>query len=437
MKTVPRGSSFWRDLRRWLTPGLGIKRWLLLVLLGDMLLGLGVAVAVLNFYRTTPETWWLPLLSTASLRFLPRWVRAVIFGGAGVALLMWGLWGLGRSLLAPFLRRDRSMVSALAEYRRRERGPHIVAIGGGHGLSAVLRGMKHHTHNLTAVVTVADDGGSSGRLRRSLGILPPGDIRNCLAALSDDEALLTQLFQYRFAEDGGELGGHAFGNLFISALTALTGSFAEAIAESGRVLAVHGRVLPATLRQVHLAAEVELPHQASAVRVVGESRIPETAGRIRRVWLEPEQPPAFPQAIQAILAADMVVVGPGSLFTSILPNLLVPDIAAALRATRALRVFVCNVATQPGETDGFSCQDHLAALEKHVRGRLFDIVLINNTFEGALPPHSSWVHLEEGELPYPFHAAPLNDPSQPGRHHPRLLAQTLIHLLERRTGPLQ
>ncbi len=427
-----------RHLAQWFTPGLGIKRWLGLIVLGTTLLGVGLAVLLLNFYRTAPQAWWLPLLSAAALRFLPRWLRAAVFGAAGFLALGWGLWGLGRSLLAPFLRADQPIVEALTEYRRKEHGPRVVAIGGGHGLSTLLRGLKHHTHNITAVVTVADDGGSSGRLRRSLGILPPGDIRNCLAALSNDEALLTQLFQYRFADGGGELEGHAFGNLFISALSALTGSFEEAVAESGRVLSVHGRVLPSTLRQVHLAAEVALPHEPVSVQVVGESRIPAVAGRIRRVWLEPEQPPAFPAAIRAILTADMVVVGPGSLYTSILPNLLVPDIAAALRATRALRVFVCNVATQPGETDGFSCQDHLAVVADHVGRGLFDLVLVNNAFEGALPPGTEWVQVESNRpLPYPMHVAPLTTPNTPARHDADALATALMRLLEGRTGPLQ
>ncbi len=430
--------KFLHRVGQWFMPGLGIKRWLGLIVLGTTLLGLGLAVLLLNFYRTAPEAWWLPLLSAAALRFLPRWLRAAIFGAAGFLALGWGLWGLSRSLLAPFLRADKPIVETLAEYRRKEHGPHVVAIGGGHGLSTLLRGLKHYTHNITAVVTVADDGGSSGRLRRSLGILPPGDIRNCLAALSNDEALLTQLFQYRFADGGGELDGHAFGNLFISALSAITGSFEEAVAESGRVLSVHGRVLPSTLRQVHLAAEVALPHDAASVQVVGESRIPEMAGRIQRVWLEPEQPPAFPAAIRAILTADMVVVGPGSLYTSILPNLLVPDIAAALRATRALRVFVCNVATQPGETDGFSCQDHLAVIEAHVGQELFDLVLVNHAFEGKLPPGVAWVRVEENRpLPYPMHSAALCSSDAPARHDPEALATTLMRLLESRTGPLK
>ncbi|MBE9474509.1 MAG: YvcK family protein, partial [Chloroflexi bacterium] len=328
------GGKFRQSLR-WLTPGLGVKRWLLLVLFGTTLLGVGLAILILDVYRTTPETWWLPIISTASLRFLPRLLRAVIFGGLGVALIIVGIWGINRSLLAPFLKPGYKVVDALAGYRRRGRGPRIAVIGGGHGLSVLLRGLKAYSHNITAIVTVADDGGSSGRLRESFGILPPGDIRNCLAAMSNDEAMLAQLFQYRFPNGSSGLDGHSFGNLLISALTDITGSFEEAVAESGRVLSVSGRVLPSTLHNVQLVADVRLPHLISEVRVAGESQIPKSNGKVRRVWLEPNAPPAFPQAIRALLAADVIVIGPGSLYTSILPNLLVPDIADAIRSSRA------------------------------------------------------------------------------------------------------
>lgn len=434
---MPRWRRVLQSWLLWLRPGLGVKRWIALLILGTMFLGLGFAVLVLQVYRTAPETWWLPLLSTASLRFLPRPLRALIFSGTGLGLFLLGLWGLNRSLLAPFLRPNRSVVETLAEYRRREQGPRIVAIGGGHGLSTLLRGLKAYTHNLTAIVTVADDGGSSGRLRRTMGILPPGDIRNCLAALSNDEALLTQLFQYRFADQGGELDGHSFGNLFLTAMTAITGSFEEAIAESGKVLSVHGRVLPSTLRQVQLVADVELPHQGTQVRVVGESKIPTVPGRIRRVWLEPQAPPAFPEAVRAILTADLIVVGPGSLFTSILPNLLVPDLAAALRASRALKIFVCNVATQRGETDGFTCQDHIQVLEDHLGPGLFDLVLVNSARPRRLPEGVAWVEEDPHRpMPYPVHRADVVDSTAPWRHDAAKLAQAIMRLFQGRTGPL-
>jgi uncharacterized cofD-like protein len=425
-----------RRIVRWLTPGIGVKRWLALILAGTTLLGVGLAIFLLDFYRTAPDTWWLPLLSLASLRFLPRLLRALIFVGAGMGLIGYGIWGLNRSLLKPFMRPGSHVVDRITEYRRRERGPRVVVIGGGHGLSTLLRGLKVHTHNLTAVVTVADDGGSSGELRRTIGILPPGDIRNCLAALSNDEALLTQLFQYRFSGSRG-LDGHSFGNLFITALSDITGSFEEAVAESGRVLSVHGRVLPSTLHNVKLVADLQLPHMVNEVRVEGESHIPEYSGRVRRVWLDPNNAPAFPPVVQAILAADMIVVGPGSLYTSILPNLLVPDLLAAVQASRAIKVFVCNIATQPGETVAYSCYDHVHALEEHIGVDLFDLIVCNDTYEGEPSQDSHWVMTDEKTLSDSrVYCADLVDREHPWRHDHVNLAKAIMDLFYERTGPL-
>jgi uncharacterized cofD-like protein len=422
---------------RWLIPGLGVKRWLVIVLLGITLFSIGLAILILDVYRTAPETWWLPIISTASLRFLPRLLRALIFGGLGAILVLRGIWGLNQSLIAPYVKGGKRVVDALAGHRRRERGARIVAIGGGHGLATLLRGLKEYTNNLTAIVTVSDDGGSSGRLRRTLGILPPGDIRNCLAALSDDEAMLARLFQYRFPNGGGGLDGHSFGNLFITALAEITGSFEEAIVESGRVLSVSGRVLPSTLHDVRLLADVMLPYLVSEIRVEGESRIPESTGKVRRVWLEPNTPPAFPEAVQAILKADLIVIGPGSLYTSILPNLLVPDISAAIRSSRALKLLICNVATQLGETEGYSCGDHIRAIEEHVGSGLFDMVVSNWLFEGNLPEGVQWVFVEDDlEADYPIYRADLIDYVQPWRHEAKKLSQVVVDLLEERTGPL-
>ncbi|NOH13488.1 MAG: YvcK family protein [Chloroflexi bacterium] len=408
-----------------------------MVLAGTALLGAGVAVVVLDVYRTSPDTWWLPILSWISLRFLSRPLRALIFGGLGIGLIGAGIWGLNLALLAPFVRKDRPVVDTLTQYRRRERGPRIVVIGGGHGQSTLLRGLKEYTRNLTAVVTVADDGGSSGRLRDSMGILPPGDIRNCLAALSNDEALITQLFQYRFANGGGELEGHSFGNLFISALSEITGSFEEAVAESGKVLSVSGRVLPSTLHDVRLVADLAMPGFSGEFRVKGESRIPEMTGEVKRVWLEPDSPPAFPAVIKAILRADLIVMGPGSLYTSILPNLLVPDLAAAVRSSAALKIYICNVATQPGETDDYNCGDHIRALEAHVGAGFFDMVVSNEVHMGTLPEGSQWVVAEDDlEAQYALYRSDVADEESAGRHDATKLTEVLINLLEERTGPL-
>lgn len=351
-------------------------------------------------------------------------------------MVMYGIYRLNRSLLRPFLRPGSDVVDTLTDFQRRQRGPRIVAIGGGHGLSTLLRGLKVHSRNITAVVTVADDGGSSGKLRESYGILPPGDIRNCLAALSNDEDLLAQLFQYRFSGAPG-LQGHSFGNLFITALADITGSFEDAVAESGRVLSVNGRVIPATLHNVKLVATLEVPYSVNEVRVEGESKIPEIAGRVRRVWLEPDDAPAYPPVIRSLLNADVIVVGPGSLYTSILPNLLVHDLLGAIRVSRAVKIYVCNIATQAGETDTFTCYDHTRALERHVGDNLFDIILCNNNFSGTIDASSVWVRVDDktfaDERTY---LTDLTDDQYPWRHDSAKLAQVIMDIFNERTGPL-
>jgi len=431
--------SVWRGFSRffrWFVPGIGVKRWLVVLLAGITLIATGLALFLLDVYRTAPKTWWLPILSYISLRFLTRPLRIVIFAGLGLGLIALGFWRLNRALLSPFMRPGQRLVDQVTDYRRREHGPRIVAIGGGHGIATVLRGLKNFTNNLTAVVSVADDGGSSGELRRSLGILPPGDIRNCLAALSDDEALLTQLFQYRFGEDTG-LGGHSFGNLFISALSDITGSFEKAIAESGRALSVHGQVLPATLHNVRLVADVHLPHAQTEVRVEGESKIPMAAGRVRRIWLEPDNASAFPPVIQALLAADMIIIGPGSLYTSILPNLLVGDLLEAIRSSRALKLFVSNTTTQPGETDLYSSGDHVRSLEELAGPGLVELIVCNSWYDKKLEKGIQWVRVDEKLESDPrLYCSDLADHRQPDHHDAIKLASVLMDLYNERTGPL-
>ncbi|MBE0695527.1 MAG: YvcK family protein, partial [Anaerolineaceae bacterium] len=231
---------------RWLAPGLGVKRWIFMILAGTTLVGLGFAILLSEIYRSASQVWWIDVLTFFSLYFLPRSLRAVIFGGGGLALILSGTWGLNQALLKPFMQPGSNILDTVSAYRKRERGPRIVVMGGGTGLSTMLRGLKTYSNNITAIVSVADDGGSSGELRRSMGILPPGDIRSCLTAMADDENLMGALFQYRFASGNG-LSGHSLGNLLITALADITGSFEEGVAESGRVLAVRGKVLPATL----------------------------------------------------------------------------------------------------------------------------------------------------------------------------------------------
>lgn len=424
-------------LKRWLQPGLGVKRWIFVILLGTTIIALGLAIFVLDVYRRAPDTWWLPLASYASLMALPRLIRVLIFVTAGVGIIFWGIFGLNRSLLGPFLKPGKPIVDELERHQTRKHGPKIVAIGGGHGLSTLLRGLKTVSHNIFAVVTVADDGGSSGRLRESLGILPPGDVRNCLAALSDNEDLMAQLFQYRFTNAEGALEGHSFGNLFISSMAEVTGSFEQAVAESGRVLAVSGRVLPASLDNVNLIAQVLEEGTGQTILVAGESKITATEGKIQQIMLEPSNPAAYPEVIQALLSADIIVVGPGSLYTSILPNLLVKDILAAIRASQALKVFICNVATQKGETDGFSCGDHLRVIEEHIGANIFDIIVANETSPSVYNQLVEAVRVEE-ELKeeYAVYKNDLIDEEHPWRHDPEKIARVLIDLFRERTGPL-
>jgi uncharacterized cofD-like protein len=431
--------KIWLSLRRflrWFIPGLGVKRWVLVLLTGTTLLGIGLAVLVLDVYRTAPDTWWLPVLSYLSLRFLDRTLRAVIFGGLGLVLLAYGIFRLNRALIRPLVKPGQPIVETIEDFRKRERGPRIVAIGGGHGLATLLRGLKNHTRNLTAIVTVTDEGGSSGKLRQSTGILPPGDIRNCLTALSDDEALIGQIFQYRF-NSGTGLEGHSLGNLLLTAMADLTGSFEEAVAEAGRVLAVQGKVLPATLHDVRLKGDIIAPDSTRRVHVIGETSVVQTVGKVDHVWLEPDNPKAFPPAIQAILGADLIIVGPGSLYTSLLPNLLVPEIGQAIQASRGLKFYVCNVATQEGETDGYSGGDHIHTIEQHLSGHIFDLIICNNRCEAELIEGVEFVQMEqEIEDAYALYRAPLADDLTPWRHDSGKLAEVIMDLYYERTGPL-
>ncbi|MEX0626575.1 MAG: gluconeogenesis factor YvcK family protein [Chloroflexota bacterium] len=363
-------------LPRWLYPGMHLKRWLLVLFFGITVLGLGAAIMLVEFYRGLPDDSFIVTLTGAGL---DRPVRALLVALGGILLTSVGVWGLMRSIVSPFVTRGDSVLEVLYTKRYLARGPRIVALGGGTGLSTLLRGLKGYSANITAIVTLADDGGSSGRLRQQLGIAPPGDIRNCIAALADAEPLMTQLMQYRFPPGSG-LDDHAFGNLFIAAMTAVTGDFEEAVRESNRVLAVRGQVLPATSVPLNLAATLE-----SGRRLLGQASISAADEPIATVSIEPADVRANPEAIERILEADLVVVGPGSLYSSVLPNLLISDIRDAVSAANGIRAYVCNVATQPGETGFYSAAQHLEALIEHVGDGLFDYVLLNDNHEARRP----------------------------------------------------
>ncbi|MDQ3701218.1 MAG: YvcK family protein [Chloroflexota bacterium] len=397
-------------LRLWLQPGLSVKRWVGIYVVALTLVSLGLGLVLAHLYRTAPfpEPFYY-----VTLQFIPRFLRGVLLLIAGGVLMAWATWRLVATFVGVLVPHYRTLhpgrlalSDALWAQRVLSRGPRVVAIGGGTGLSTLLRGLKMHSSNLTAVVTVCDDGGSSGRLRRDLRVLPPGDFRQCIAALADSDPLVTALFEHRFQGEGSELKGHAFGNLFIAALAQITGSFERALEESSRVLNVRGRIVPSTLEDVVLCAELAdrstvqgeslIPELASggaaghgapgasnghsastpgsAVAAVGDAdhsadgavAEPTVSNPIRRVFLHPEHPPVYPEVVRALLDADLIVIGPGSLYTSILPNLLVGDLARALCWSRAVKVYVCNVATQPGETDHYDVVDHVETIFRHL-----------------------------------------------------------------------
>jgi uncharacterized cofD-like protein len=370
-------------LRYWLMPGIGVKRWLALVLVGELALALAGAFALKQVYRDVI----IPgpfegVVYVLTLQFLPYAARAVPLLVLGIAVFLIGVVKLARTLLLPFGEPSGPLVEVIYQKRYLARGPRVVAIGGGTGLSALLRGLKEHTSNITAVVTVADDGGSSGKLRSELGIAPMGDIRNCIAALADTEPLMTRLLQYRFPDEHAPIpgvGGHAFGNLLIAAMSAIEGDFEEGVRQSNRVLAVRGQVVP--------AAPVPLTLHASLLdgrEIHGQSVIARAPG-IERVWVTPPDVRATVEVIEAIAEADFIVLGPGSLYTSLLPSLLIPEVRAAIAASRALRCYVCNVATQVGETEGYGLAAHLGALDRHAGTSLADVVLVNDDFTAARP----------------------------------------------------
>ena len=431
--------SHMRSASKWLTPGIGIKRWLLLLASGIAVLSLGFSFVLREFYPLPQAFYYL------TLQFVPRIWRGAILGILGGGAVILALISLNRTLLSPFVDpSSETVVNAIYAHRLRDRGPKVVAIGGGHGLSVLMRGLKRYTSNITAIVTVADDGGSSGQLRRNLGVLPPGDFRNCIAALADDEALMTKLFQYRFP--GGILGaeasdrlktsqpksnGHSFGNLFITAMAEVTGSFEQAILESSHVLAVRGRVVPSTLCDVTLMADLRAD-PTGLNRVAGESRITEAGGTIARVYLSPDDVPAYPEAVRALLDADLIVAGPGSLYTSVLPNLLVPDVAKAVEASRATKVYVCNVATQMGETQDYSVADHVEALNMHVGTQLFPLVLANSNLNVQLDAPHGVELVRVGSVAgakYRVIALDLVDQANPWRHASDKLAHALLELV--------
>lgn len=350
----------------WLIPGLQVKRWFAMIFLGTLFMTIGFLILC----DIKPVFYTMQFIKKVAMNVSTEWTAfAIIMFGAGIFFKGWQKTNL--SMLG--MKDDTSMLEALYRRRKLNRGPKIVAVGGGTGLSMLLRGIKNITNNITAVVTVGDDGGSSGRLREDMGILPPGDIRNCIAALADDENLITKLFQYRF-KSGEGLEGHSFGNLFLTALCAITGDMVRAVKESSNVLSIRGRVLPSTLDDMKLVAEME-----DGRIIHGESNIPEAHGKIKRLFTDPSHCHALEDVITAIKDADLIILGPGSLYTSVIPNLLISEISQEIAKSHAKKIYVCNIMTQPGETDNYSASDHVRALMQHANSKnIIDAVLVND-----------------------------------------------------------
>lgn len=378
----------------WLLPGLEVKRWFALIIIGTTFALLGLCIML----DLRPITWLTNVLLkiAGSIPSEPIGIALLILGAY---LFLKGWIKTNYSILN--VNDDRERHEILEDlYRRRKlnRGPKIVAIGGGTGLSTLLKGIKKLSNNITAVVTVGDDGGSSGRLREEMGVLPPGDIRNCIAALADDEDLITKLFQYRF-KTGEGLEGHSFGNLFLTALCSITGNMLKAVKESSKVLSIRGRVMPSTLDDMRLVAEMD-----TGEIVKGESSIPEANGKITRLFCEPADCKTLPEILVAIQDADIIIMGPGSLYTSVIPNLLIKDISKAISKSKAKKIYVCNVMTQPGETDGYTVSDHIYAILEHAQvPNLIDAVLVNDKFpESALDKYKEAnqipVEIDEDEI---------------------------------------
>ncbi len=378
----------------WLVPGLRVKRWFALIIMGSVLAAIGVTFV----FKLEPLDYIVKLAKELVHVVPPEPVGALCIAfGAVLFVQAWKKTNISLMSADSENRRKNSIGEVIYRKMKLDHGPKIVAIGGGTGLSTLLRGIKRITNNVTAIVTVGDDGGSSGRLREQMGVLPPGDIRNCIAALADDDDIMTELFQYRF-KTGEGLEGHSFGNLFITAMTNICGDMVSAIKESSKVLLIRGRVLPATCDDMKLYAKME---DNSIVR--GESNIPEAGKKIMQLCCEPANCKPTPDVVEAIKDADLIIMGPGSLYTSIISNFLVKDITRAVWEAKAKKMYVCNAMTQPGETDNYSVSDHVKTIFEHVRlediddseKNFFDAVLVNN----SMPSNLAEKYEQAGSLP--------------------------------------
>ena len=410
-----------------------MKRWLLLFAVGVLFVSFGAALALNYEYlgRAEEEIFRFIYLTLGSYNYTFTMAVGLLMILIGAIFMMWSTRSIIRSIIAVIIPdRSERIVDMIYEQRKLSRGPTVTVIGGGHGLSVLLRGIKASTKNISAVVTVADDGGSSGRLREELGIIPPGDLRNCLVALADTEPLMEKLFQYRF-EGKTALAGHSFGNLFIAAMNEVTGDMETALKESSKVLAVKGRVIPASKESVRLDAVM-----TDGTVVEGESQIPEVRKKIRRVQLFPRKVEAVPSALEAIETSDAIILGPGSLYTSIMPNLLVEGVAQALKKSHAIKIYICNVMTQLGETDNYTAADHAKAILDHAGQGVIDYVLVNSK---PIPQEfldktgAQAVEVDEDKINamgMGLIKADLMSETDAGRHDPEKLCQAVMKIID-------
>ncbi len=407
-------------------PGLSLKRWLCLGIIGLAAVTSGVIFAL--ELSLGPD--FNSFIDTLSLRDAAPAVRGVVFVAVGVVAIGIAVSGLAASPAAARLRERRgNFLDSLYVERVLSGGPKVVAIGGGSGLPNLLRGLKHYTTNLTALVTVADDGGSSGRLRSELGMLPPGDIRNCLVALADSEAVMQELMDYRFSTNG-QLDGHSFGNILIAALANIGGDFYKGVEAAGRLLAVRGRVIPSTFTDVTLVGST-----VSGRQLIGESSIGTSAERLRSLALTPPDAPGHPDAVKAIEEADLIILGPGSLFTSIVPNLLVPDISTAISRSSALKMYICNVAGEPGATVGYSVADHLNVVRHYIGEAVHVVIANNNTARSGDPGALELVPHQAGwDDDAIYLSADVIDEDHPTRHDPDRLASAISEAYQKHRG---
>lgn len=423
-------------LYKWLYPGMRVKRWLLLALLGLFLIVCGLIVLDRQVFLTVQQ-----LLDTlvGGLAGYARLVLALILVLAGLWLGAWGLQMSFGSVIGTLMpgSTDR-VVDVLQTKKNLRKGPKIVVIGGGTGLSVLLKGLKQYTSNITAIVAVTDDGGSSGRLRGELGIIPPGDIRNCLVALADRESLMEEVLQYRFKS--GELAGHSLGNLFLAGLNDVTGGFDGAVQALSKVLAIRGQVLPATLQDAAVGAEL-----ADGTKVLGECCVSDSKQPIKRVFLDPEECFPVPEASKAINEADAIILGPGSLYTSVIPNLLVRGMADNIVRSKARKIYICNVMTQPGETQAYTARDHVQAILDHA-GPVVDTVVVNDEpipnrllrkyrQQGSIPVKNDIKELEK--LGLEVFADKLVYQTDVVRHQPEKLAKAIMHIIIKSKEPAE